>query len=170
MGYASVAGAHSGETMKKTFPAKLIGRGPNGAWTHMDIPFSVEEAWGTRARLAVRGTINGFPFRSSLMPRGEGVFYLAINKEMQQGAKVKTGDVVQMVMEPDTAPRTVEVPADLKKALKAAPVQDKLFAALSYSHKKEYVDWIEQAKKPETRAARIEKTLTMLDAKKTPKG
>lgn len=71
----------------QTFTTTLIGRGPSGAWTHMDVPFSVEEAFGTRARVAVRGTINGFPFRSSLMPRGKGVFYMAINREMQEGAQ-----------------------------------------------------------------------------------
>lgn len=155
---------------KQTFTATLIGRGPNGAWIHLDVPFSVKEVFGTRARVAVRGTVNGFPFRSSLMPRGEGVFYMAINKEMQAGAQCGAGDTVRVVMEPDTAPRTVTVPAYIKKALKNAPVQDKAFAALSYSHKKEYADWIDAAKKPETRAARIEKMLTMLGTKKTPKG
>lgn len=133
----------------------------------MDVPFSVEEAFGTRARVAIRGTINGFPFRSSLMPRGEGVFYLAINKEMQAGAKVGVGDTVSVVMEPDTVPRTVTVPTYIKKALQAAPVQEKIFSALSYSHKKEYVDWIAQAKQPETRARRIEKMLRVLAQKKT---
>jgi hypothetical protein len=155
--------------MKQTFTATLIGRGPKGAWVHLDVPFSVEKAWGTRARIAVRGSVNGFPFRSSLMPRGAGVFYMAINKEMQAGAQCGVGSAVRVVMEPDTAPRTVTVPAYLKKTLKAAPAQEKLFAALSYSHKKEYVDWIDQAKKPETRAARIAKMLAKLGTKKTSK-
>lgn len=156
--------------MKQTFSVKLIGRGPKGAWAHMDVPFSVEEAFGTRARVAVRGTVNGFPFRSSLMPRGAGVFYMAINKEMQEGAKAKIGDTVRVVMEPDTAPRTVTIPPYLKKALQAAPAQDRIFAALSYSHKKEYVDWIAQAKQPETRARRIEKMLKTLIERQAAKG
>ena len=152
--------------MKQTFTVKLIGRGPKGAWTHMDVPFNVEEAFGARARVAVRGTVNGFPFRSSLMPRGKGVFYMAFNKAMQQGAKAGVGDTVSVIMEPDTAPRTVAVPTDLKRALAKAPVQNQIFASLSYSHKKEYVDWIEQAKRPETRASRIEKCLAALSAGK----
>ncbi|MGC2639356.1 MAG: YdeI/OmpD-associated family protein [Acidobacteriaceae bacterium] len=155
--------------MKQTFTVKLVARGPNGAWTHLDVPFSVEQTWGTRARVAVRGTVNGFPFRSSLMPRGGGVFYMAFTRAMQEGAKARAGDTVSVVMEPDSAPRTVEVPAYLKEALKAAPAKGHAFAALSYSHKKEYVDWIAQAKKPETRAARIEKMLHGLGTKKTPK-
>jgi len=156
--------------MKQTFTVKLIGRGPNGSWTHMDVPFNVEEAFGTKARVAVRGTVNGFPFRSSLFPRGQGVFYMAFNKEMQKGAKAGVGDTVSVIMEPDTAPRTVAVPADLKRALAKAPAQNQIFASLSYSHKKEYVDWIESAKKPETRLNRVNKAIEMLAAAKTPKG
>jgi len=147
---------------KQIFTVRLIGRGPNGAWTHMDVPFSVEEAFGTKARVAVCGTVNGFPFRTSLMPRGQGVFYMAFTKAMQDATKSGVGDTVSVVMEQDTAPRTVTVPADLRKALAKPPAQTKVFTALSYSHQKEYVDWVEQAKKPETRANRIEKVITLL--------
>jgi hypothetical protein len=151
---------------KQIFTVKLIGRGPNGAWTHMDVPFNVEEAFGTRARVAVRGTVNGFPFRSSLMPRGKGVFYMAFTKAMQEAKKSSVGDTVSVVMEQDTTARTVTVPPDLRKALAKAPAQTRAFAALSYSHRKEYVDWIERAKRTETRANRIEKTITLLAAGK----
>lgn len=154
---------------KQTFTVQLVGRGPNGAWTHMYMPFNVEQAFGTRARVAVRGTVNGFPFRSSIMPRGQGVFYMAFTKEMQKATKAGVGDTVSVVMEPDPAPRTVTIPTDLRKALAQSPEENKTFTALSYSHQKEYVDWIEQAKKPETRAVRVEKTVTLLSAgKKSP--
>ncbi|HEX4007995.1 MAG TPA: YdeI/OmpD-associated family protein [Acidobacteriaceae bacterium] len=155
--------------MKQTFTVQLIGRGPQGAWTHMDVPFSVEKAFGTKARVAVKGTINGFPFRSSLVPRGGGVFYMAINKQMRDGAGAGVGTIVSVVMEPDTAPRTVTIPPDLKKALAKSPAKGKTFAAFSYSHQKERVDWIEQAKRPETRAQRIAQCLTMLAAQPMPK-
>ncbi|HEY6448511.1 MAG TPA: YdeI/OmpD-associated family protein [Acidobacteriaceae bacterium] len=155
--------------MKQTFSAKLVSRGPSGAWTHLDVPFSVEQTWGTRARVAICGTVNGFPIRTSLFPRGHGVFYMAFTKAMQEGAQAHAGDTVSVVMEPDTAPRKVEVPAYLRKALQAAPAHEKAFAKLSYSHKKEYVDWIAQAKRRETRVARIEKMLKVLGTKKTPK-
>jgi hypothetical protein len=147
---------------KQIFTVRLIGRGPNGAWTHMDVPFSVEEAFGTKARVAVCGTVNGFPFRTSLMPRGKGVFYMAFTKAMQDATKSGVGDTVSVVMEQDTAPRVVTIPAYLKKALAKPPAQTRAFAALSYYHQKDYVDWIEQAKRPETRANRIEKTITLL--------
>jgi uncharacterized protein YdeI (YjbR/CyaY-like superfamily) len=87
---------------------------------------------------------------------------MAFTKAMQDATKSGVGDTVSVVMEQDTAPRTVTVPADLRKALAKPPAQTKVFAALSYSHQKEYVDWVEQAKKPETRANRIEKVITLL--------
>jgi len=102
------------------------------------------------------------------MPRGQGVFYMAFTKAMQDAAKARKGDTVSVVMEPDTAPRTVT--ADLEKALRHSPREEKTFTAFSYSHRKERVAWIEHAKKPETRATRIENTLTMLGTTKTPKG
>jgi len=142
--------------VKKTFEARLVAMGPGGAWTYLPIPFSVEQAFGSKARVAVRGTINGFGFRSSLLPR-DGGHYLHVNKAMLAGAKVAAGEAVQVVLEQDREERTVELPADLRRAL--SPEAGKVFDGLSYSHRKEYVDWIEQAKRPETRAKRIEKTV-----------
>ena len=153
--------------MKQRFSIRLIGRGPKGAWAHMPIPFSVEKVFGAKGRVAVRGTINGVAYRSSIMPRGDGTHSMAVNQTIRAAAGAGVGDRVRVVMEPDTAPRTVAVPAWLKKALKAA-AQDKVFQALSYSHQKELVDWISDAKKLETRARRIEKCITMLARKKPP--
>ncbi len=148
--------------MKQTFSVELIGRGPGGAWTQLPIPFNVENAFGTKARVAVRGTINGVAYRSSIMPRGNGIYYMAVNQAIRTAAGVAVGDTVKVVMEPDTAERTVTVPPDLKDALARKPKAETVFTAFSYSHRKELVDWIEQAKKPETRSGRIEKCLKLL--------
>lgn len=153
--------------MKQTFSIRLIGRGPKGAWTHLPIPFSAEKVFGAKGRVAVRGAINGVPYRSSILPRGDGTHYMAVNQTLRAAAKAGVGDLVKVVMEPDTTPRTVAIPPWLSKALKAAG-RDKAFAALSYSHRKELVDWLTQAKKPETRARRIEKCVAMLAGKKPP--
>jgi hypothetical protein len=151
------------------FRAKLVGRGPGGAWTYLAIPFSVPEVFGRKGQVPVRATVNGFTFRNSLMPR-QGIHILGIGKDILAGAGAATGDTVQVELEFDDAPRTVTVPADLKAALLRAPLQAQAFAALSYSHKKEYVDWIESAKKPETRSNRIDKAVAMIAVRKTPKG
>jgi hypothetical protein len=146
----------------KSFRAKLTGEGPRGAWVFVKVPFDVQKTFGTRARLAVRGTINGFAFRSSIFPDGKGCHNMMVNKAMQTGAGAAAGDTVAVTMAPDTAPRTVTVPKDLKAALARSRPARGLFEKLAYSHRKEFVDWIEQAKKPETRSSRVEKTVTMM--------
>lgn len=80
-------------------------------------PFRVEEVFGTRARVPVRGTINGYPFRSSLMPMG-GCHRMVVNQTMRKGAGVKAGDKVRVVMERDTAGRVVEAPPPGKNAVR----------------------------------------------------
>ena len=153
--------------MKQTFSVALVGRGPQGAWAHLPVPFSVERVFGAKGRVAVRGTINGVAYRSSIMPRDDGTHYMTVNQTIRAAARAGIGDVVRVVMEHDIEKRTVAVPAYLTKALKAA-VQDKTFAALSYSHQKELVDWIADAKKPETRTRRIDKCIAVLRMRKAP--
>jgi hypothetical protein len=151
------------------FKAQLVSRGPNGAWTYLQIPFNVPEVYGRKGQIPVRATINGFTFRNSLMPRA-GVHILGVGKDILASAAASPGDTVQVELALDDAPRTVAIPTDLAAALAKTPAQQQSFAALSYSHKKEYVDWIESAKKPETRQNRLEKMAEMLAARKTPKG
>lgn len=148
--------------MRKEFKAKLQGMGPGGAWTCLKVPFSVEKVWGTRARLSVKGTLNGFGYRSSIFPMGDGTHMMMVNKAMQQGARARAGGTVKVTMEPDTTPRTVAVPSILKKALAKNKRAKTAFNKLSYSHKKEYVDSITEAKQAETRARRVQKTVAAL--------
>jgi hypothetical protein len=132
------------------------------------VPFDVQKVFGTRARVPVRGAINGFAYRSSIMNMGTG-HMMVVNREMREGAGVKAGDTVQVVMERDTDERTIDPPPDFKKALNASPKAKALFDRLSYTHRKEYVRWIIGAKRPETRVTRIERSIKMLNAgTKTP--
>src|ERR1700693_675641 len=100
---------------KLRFNVKIEGR-EAGVVASITPPVDVPEVFGTRARVPVRGTINGFPFRSSLMPMG-GCHGMAVNKTMRDGAKVGAGDAVDVVMERDEAERVVAVPPLLKKEL-----------------------------------------------------
>src|SRR5580658_10673998 len=93
---------------KLRFKGKIAGN-EIGAVAAITPPVDVPEFFGTRARVPVRGTINGFAFRSSLMPMG-GCHMMPVNKTLCQGAGVKPGDIVDMVMERDTEARTVEAP------------------------------------------------------------
>ncbi|MGH9854204.1 MAG: YdeI/OmpD-associated family protein, partial [Blastocatellia bacterium] len=126
---------------------------------HVYLPLDIVEAFGTRARLAVKGAINGFPFRSSIFPMGGGKFYMVVNREMREGAKVKAGDTIEFVLEKDDQPRAIATPPDLLKALNGRKTAKAAWDKLNYTHRKEYISAIEEAKKPETRARRIAKTL-----------
>jgi hypothetical protein len=155
--------------MEQRFQARLIGRGPNGAWIFLPVPFNVQEIFGSKARVAVAGTLNGHPFQNSLLPNGDGTHSMPVNKELRAGAKVEAGDIVTVVMALDTAPRSVEIPEDFSAALAGRKDLQQRFAKLSYSMRKEYIDWINEAKKPETRARRIEKAMELLASGGRPK-
>jgi hypothetical protein len=152
--------------MRLEFKAKLVGTGPKGAWCFLHFPFDVEKAFGTRARVPVAGTINGFGFRSSLMPM-DGKHVMCVNKTMQAGAKAKPGHLAHFILERDDKPRTVSVPATLKKTLAANPKAKAAFDKLSYSHRKEYAEWIGSAKQEETVQRRLKKLIPMLLSKKS---
>jgi hypothetical protein len=152
--------------MEKTFEARLTVRGPKGAETFLPVPFDVREAFGTPARVAVKGTINGFPFRNSLMPEGDGTHCMMVGKDLQAGANAAAGDLVKVTMAVDTAERVVEIPSEFEAALQGDKVAAATFNAMAYSHRKGYVEWIAGAKKAETRTARIAKAVEMIRAKK----
>jgi hypothetical protein len=150
--------------MKQQFNARLMSRGPGGAWTYLPIPFDVQQVFGSKSRVAVAGTMNGFPFRSSLLPEGDGTHSMMVNKEMQVGANVRAGDVVSISLQLDQEVREVIVPVELEQALLEDEQAASVFAGLAYSHKKEYVDWISSAKQPATKARRVVKAVSMLAA------
>jgi Bacteriocin-protection, YdeI or OmpD-Associated/Domain of unknown function (DUF1905) len=127
-------------------------------------PFNVVAVFQRKGRVPVKGIINGFPFRSSLMNMGEG-HMMVVNAELRAVARCKAGDTVSVVMELDTGERKVELPADLKKLITADPVTKQAWDKLSFTHQKEHVRAIADAKRPETREKRIAAMLDMLHTK-----
>ena len=116
-------------------------------------------------RVPVHGTINGYPFRSTLAPYAQ-VWYLPVNRALRAGAKVKAGDTVKVIIERDDKARVVRTPPDLAQALKTNADARAAWNKLSFTHKREYAEAIRGAKKPETRARRVEHTIQMLVKKK----
>lgn len=141
------------------FKTKLIGHSDMDA-AGIKPPFDVVEVFQRRGRVPVKGTINGFPYRSSLMNMGDG-HMMAVNAQMREGAHCQAGDTIDVVMELDEDERRVEVPAYLKKVIAADSAAKISWEKLSFTHQKEYVREIEGAKKPETRERRI---ASMIDA------
>jgi len=143
------------------FKAKI--EGPEaGVVAAITPPVDVPEFFGTRARVPIRGTLNGFPFRSSLMPCG-GHHMMPVCKALRDGAGVKPGDTVDVVMQRADQSRTVDPPPPLKKALAKNKPARAHWEKLSFSHKKEMAIWIEGAKQEETRARRLAKVLQVLE-------
>ena len=120
------------------------------------LPADVAAAMGGRARIPVAGTINGAAFRGSTMPMGDGRRCVGFRKEIRaQAGGVEAGDAVVIEIARDDVPRTVAVPADLAAALAAEPGVRAAFDAMSFTHRREWVEAVEGAKRPETRARRI---------------
>lgn len=138
------------------FRAELKLEGKTG--TYVEVPLDVPAVFG-RARPPVRGTINGSPLRSTIAKYGDD-YFLVINRKVRDAAGVAAGETVDIELELDTKPRTVRVPKDLASALdeqtRAA------FDRMSYTHRREYVEWIEEAKREETRQRRIAKTVELI--------
>jgi uncharacterized protein YdeI (YjbR/CyaY-like superfamily) len=108
-------------------------------------------------------TINGYSWRSTVASMG-GCQFIVVNAAARRGAGVKAGDRVTVTLEPDTAKRDVEIPPALRKALGASLTAT--LKGLSFTHKKEFVQWFQEARKDETRARRVEKMKEMLAAGK----
>ena len=129
--------------------------------TGIEVPAEVVTGLGAGKRPAVRATVNGFTYRSSVAPMG-GRFLLPVSAQIRAGAGVAAGDEVDVDLEVDTEPRTVSVPADLAVALDTDPAVRRAFAALSYSQQLRYVQPVEDAKATATRQRRIDKVLSDL--------
>ena len=135
------------------FKTKLLGQAGSEVAV-LKPPFDVVEVFERKGRVPVKGTINGFPFRSSLMNMGDG-HMMVVNAQLRAGAQCKAGDTVTVLMELDAEKRTVEVPAYLKKIIDRDLKAREFWPKLSFTHQKEYVKAIEEAKRPETREKRI---------------
>ncbi|MEJ7849320.1 MAG: YdeI/OmpD-associated family protein [Pyrinomonadaceae bacterium] len=130
--------------------------------TGITVPFDVEAVFGAN-RLPVKVSINGAEYRGSVVRMG-GKYMMGVPKMFRAAAGIEAGDNIVVTMELDTEARTVETPRDLEKALKEGSLQI-AWEKLSYTHRKEHVRAIEESKKPETRARRIEKAIEMIKAK-----
>ena len=161
--------AARGTEKPQRFRALLETREGSAA-TGFGVPFDVQEVFGTRARVPVRGTINGTPFRGTLSPMG-GRHIMVVNRKLREAAGVGGGQTVAVTLERDTEPRVVTPPEDFARALRSNKDALAAWGKLSYTHQREYAEHVEDAKRPETRQRRIEKSVALLAAgRKEPRG
>jgi bifunctional DNA-binding transcriptional regulator/antitoxin component of YhaV-PrlF toxin-antitoxin module len=129
--------------------------------TGLVVPPEVVDALGAGRKPAVTVTVGGHTYRSTVAPRG-GQFLVPLSAENRTAAGVAAGDTVEVDVELDTAPRVVEVPADLAAALDAAPDARRRFDAMSYSHQLQHVLAVDAAKTPATRERRVAAVVTAM--------
>jgi hypothetical protein len=141
------------DRMKATFMTTVLKDDKVNA-TGLPVPAEAVAALGSHKKPRVTVQIAGYTYRSTIAAFGE-VFMLPLSAEHRQAAGVKAGDVVEVTLELDIEPRTVEIPADLAAALAQKPGAAAAFDALAFSMRKEYVRQVETAKAQETRERRI---------------
>ncbi|HEU0296250.1 MAG TPA: YdeI/OmpD-associated family protein [Anaerolineales bacterium] len=152
-------------TQKYTFTATI--QNPGGGGAFVEVPFDVEAAFGSK-RPKIKALIEGVAYRGILTRMGTECHILGIRKDIREQVGKTFGDEIQVTVEPDLEERVIEIPKDLMKELKKDKEAKASFDKLSYTHRKEYVTWVMEAKKEETRQNRIVKTIEMLKKGKNP--
>ena len=147
--------------ISKTFRTTLL---HEGNLTGIEVPFDPKTVFG-KTRVPVKVTLNGYTYRSTIASMGD-CFLIPLRKSNREAAGLTGDETLDVRLDLDTDERTIKPPADFTKALKATPPAWDRWKELSFSHQREHVEAIEGAKKPETRARRIEKAVEMVTARK----
>ena len=154
---------------KIRFKAKLLRPAESAkadSWTFLILPKTASAKLPSRGMTAVEGTINGYSFQAVLEPDGQKSHWLKVDRNLREAAGADAGDIVTLEIAPAAEEPEPTVPADLRKALVAAPKARKLWSDITTVARRDWVHWITSAKQPETRARRIKNACSMLAAGK----
>ena len=143
--------------ISKTFRARIV---RDGSMCFIPLTFDPKEIFG-KLRAPVKVTLNGFTYRSTIAAMG-GPPCIPLRKSNREAAGLEGGETISVTLTLDTEKREVTPPTDLVKALKAAPPAWERWRELSFSHQREHVEAIMEAKKPETRMRRIARAVRSL--------
>ena len=152
---------------KIKFSASIIQHKDMNA-AYVEFPFSAEELFGKKGQVKVKAVFDKtVEYQGSLANMGTGNHCLGLTQAVRKKLGKNFGDQVEVELWQDLEERTVEIPADVQEILKENPTAKELLEKMSYTHRKEYIRWITDAKKPETRENRKSKMIEMiLDGKK----
>jgi Domain of unknown function (DUF1905)/Bacteriocin-protection, YdeI or OmpD-Associated len=146
--------------MKKyKFKAKI--EAADGGGAYVLFPYDTEKEFATKGKVSVKATFNGAPYTGSLIKYGHPQHMLGLLKSIREQIGKGSGDTIDVEVWKDEEPRVVEIPAAFKTRMKKEGVLP-FFEELSFTHRKEYCRWITEAKREETRVARLEKSIAML--------
>lgn len=143
----------------QTFQAEIHSHDSGGAY--VIVPFDVEEIYGKK-RVKIIATIDDERYQGSLVRMGTPHYILIILKAIRAKIGKQAGDIVEVSIQEDTAPRVVTVAEDFQQVMDATPGISAFFKALSYTYQKEYVQWIESAKRAATRERRINRAVELM--------
>lgn len=132
---------------------------------YVEFPYDVEKEFGKKGQVKVKAFFDGLLYRGSLAKMGHERHIIGLTKDVRKKIGKNPGDMVHVIIEEDLEERTVDIPAEFREKLSADDAAMELFEKLSYTHKKEYVQWILSAKKEKTRMRRIEKAVEMIKNK-----
>jgi uncharacterized protein YdeI (YjbR/CyaY-like superfamily) len=154
----------------QSFQAPLVRMKSRLNWIIVHIPFDVAKLWGSRGQCRVKGEINGFAFRTSLFPTGQGGHILLVNKKMQKGARAVAGTVAHFQIALDTEKRVVTIPAELNRVLAEDRALRPWFDRLNHSTRNDIAKWVSDPKSPASRVRRAEqmgeRLLATMDAER----
>ena len=143
---------------------KATAKGGSGIF--LNLPKNASAKLPTRGMTTVEGTINGFPIRATLEPHGQRSHWLKVNNKMREAAGADVGDIVTLEILSAKEEPEPRVPTDLRKALAATPKARALWSDITPMARRDWSHWISFAKRPETRARRIDNACKMLAAGK----
>ena len=132
------------------------------SWTFLTLPKEASSKLPSRGQTSVEGALNGLAFRATLEPDGQGGHWLKVDRKMREAAGAEAGDVVTLEIAPVAEEPEPRVPADLRKALAAAPKARALWSDITPIARRDWIHWIVSAKQAETRARRIRNACDML--------
>ena len=139
----------------------------SGTRTFIPIPFNPNEVWGVKQRHHITGTVNGYKVRGSL-GSDRKQYFLPLGAAWRRDCGIDAGDEVNVVLSPE-GPQSETLSADVADALEAEPQAKAFFESLATFYRNTYIKWIESAKRPETRSARIKEMVELLKAGKKQK-
>ncbi|MGQ9620617.1 MAG: YdeI/OmpD-associated family protein [Bacteroidales bacterium] len=128
---------------------------------YIEFPYDIKRAFGRKNRVKVKALIDGYLYRGSLVKMGVPYHWMGITQKVRKAIGKNPGDVVHVVIEEDFEERTVEIPSDFHELMIESGVYD-YFNRLSFTYRKEYVRWITDVKREETRQRRLYKAVEML--------
>jgi len=144
------------------FTTVLAERGPTGLWPHLFLSPEASAWLGRRGMVDLIVNVNGVMFRRTARPDGAGGHFVVFNAEMRERSGVEPGDRVRVGLAADHAPNVVNTPRELEQALESDPAARSAYGSMPPSHRHAYVQFVQEAKRPETKVRRIQQALRMM--------